>query len=206
MKFKFTLMLSVLLPLNVLCAQAGSAFGLEITPKGEQKLNLATGATEMPQGGTIQDNKTGVKVVAGTISVRSDTITAIDAKLSTRQGGTLHADNIVYSPKQFQVTATGNLSYSDQRVAGLSARTITVDTRSGAVTAVGDVKTKRPSATADQLVALPTKNQLLLSGDAKIMSGGRNVGAEKIMFNLLLGKALLNPVASDVANFAPYLK
>lgn len=187
-------------------AQAASAFGLQITPNGEQKLNLATGSTDMPQGGTIRDNKAGLNVVAGNISIRSDTITATGISLTTRQGGTLKADSIVYNPKQALVTATGNLNYSDKRVKDLQAQTIYVDTRSGAVTAVGNVKTQRPQASAAQLVALPLKSQLLLSGNAKIMSGGQNVAADKILFNLLLGKGTLNPQNGDIAAFAPYLR
>lgn len=187
-------------------AQAASAFGLQITPKGEQKLNLATGSTDMPQGGTIRDNKLGVKVVAAVISVRRDTITASGITLTTRQGGTLRADNLVYNPQQAQVSATGNLNYSDARVKGLSAQTIYVDTRSGAVTAVGNVKTTAPQASAAQLVALPLKNQMLLGGAAKIMSGGQWASADKILFNLAAGKGTLNPKAGDLGAFAPYLK
>lgn len=204
MKKMFVLTLSSLLLASP--AQAASAFGLQIIPKGEQKLNLATGTTDMPQGGTIRDNKTGLNVTAGNISIRSDTITATGTTLTTRQGGTLRADSIVYNPKQALVTATGNLNYSDNRVKGLSAQTIYVDTRSGAVTAVGGVKTTHPQASAAQLVALPLKNQMLLSGNAQIMSGPKNYTADKVIFNLLVGKAVLNPSADDLKAFAPFLK
>lgn len=199
------LLLSSLL-LNALSAQAVSAFGLQIIPRGEQRMNLATGNTDMPQGGTICDSATGLVVQASTISVSGEAVSASGSTLTTRQGGTLRADNVIYTPKQARVTATGNLNYSDSRVQGLSAQTIYVDTRSGAVTAVGNVKTARPQGSAAQLVALPTRQQLLLSGAARLQVGAQHYSADKVLFSLQAGKAVLNPAAADVQPFSPFLK
>ncbi|UWX65273.1 hypothetical protein [Deinococcus rubellus] len=146
-------------------AQSSSAFGLQITPRGAQNLNLATGITDLPQGGTIRDNKAGIKVVANFISIKTgESLSATSAVLTTRQGGTLRAQQITYNQKASLVTATGTLSYSDNRVKNLSAQTIYVDTRSGAVTAVGNVSAATPAASAAQMVALPTKAAILLRG------------------------------------------
>ena len=119
-------------------AQSSTAFGLQITPRGGQNLNLATGTTDLPQGGTVRDNSAGIKVVAGFISIKTgESLSATSAVVTTRQGGTLRAQQITYNQKAGLVTATGTLNYSDNRVKNLSAQTIYVSTRSGAVTAVG---------------------------------------------------------------------
>lgn len=188
-------------------AQGNSAFGLQITPRGAQSLNLATGTTDLPQGGTVRDNKAGIKVVADFISIKTgESLSARSAVLTTRQGGTLRAQQIIYNEKVGLVTATGTLSYSDSRVKNLSAQTIYVDSRSGAVTAVGSVSASTPAASAAQIVALPTKAAILLRGSAKVTALGQSVSGESVLLNLVTGQAQTEASESALAPFAPYLR
>ncbi|AWN23610.1 hypothetical protein DKM44_10525 [Deinococcus irradiatisoli] len=203
------LTLALMGPLTALpaSAQGTSAFGLQITPRGAQKLNLATGVTELPQGGTVRDNKSGVKVVAGFISIKTgESLSATAAVLTTLQGGTLRAQNITYNEKAALVTASGNLSYSDNRVKNLTAQTIYVDTRSGAVTAVGGVSASTPPASAAQMVALPTKASILLRGGAKVTTLGQAVSGETVLLNLVTGQAQTDASESALAPFKAYLR
>ncbi|WP_161880380.1 hypothetical protein [Deinococcus alpinitundrae] len=184
-----------------------SAFGLQITPRGGQNLNLATGTTDLPQGGTVRDNSAGIKVVAGFISIKTgESLSATSAVVTTRQGGTLHAQQITYNQKAGLVTATGALNYSDNRVKNLSAQTIYVSTRSGAVTAVGTVSTSTPAATAAQMVALPTKSAILLRGAAKVNTLGQAISGESILLNLVTGQAQTEASQNALAPFTPYLR
>ena len=188
-------------------AQSASAFGLQITPRGAQNLNLATGTTDLPQGGTVRDNKAGIKVVADFISIkRGESISATGATLSTSQGGVLNASKLTYNQSASLVTATGNLSYSDNRVKELSAQTIYVNTKTGAVTAVGAVKASTPAASANQLVALPTKAQILLRGNAKVTTLGQLVSGENVLLNLVTGVAQTDASAKALAVFTAYLR
>ncbi|AZI42544.1 hypothetical protein EHF33_07130 [Deinococcus psychrotolerans] len=200
---------ALLIPLTALpsLAQSSSAFGLQITPRGAQKLNLATGTTDLPGGGTVRDNKAGLTVVAGFISIKAgESLSASGAVVTTRQGGTLKAQQISYNQKASLVTATGNLSYSDYRVKNLSAQTIYVDTRTGAVTAVGNVSASTPAASAAQMVALPTKSAILLRGAAKVSTLGKDISGETISLNLVTGVADTEVTSSEQAEFAPYLR
>lgn len=188
-------------------AQSTSAFGLQITPRGAQKLNLATGVTELPQGGTVRDNKSGLNVVADFITIKAgESLNATSALLTTKQGGTLRAQRITYNQKASLVTASGNLSYSDNRVKDLSAQTIYVDTRTGTVTAVGNVKASTPSASAAQIVALPTRAAILLRGAAQVSSLGQRVSGDNILLNLVTGQAQTEASDSALAEFLPYLR
>ncbi len=188
-------------------AQGTSAFGLQITPRGAQKLNLATQTTELPQGGTVRDNKSGLKVVAEFISIKTgESLSASSAVLTTKQGGTLRAQNITYNQKASLVTASGNLTYSDYRVKNLTAQTIYVDTRTGAVTALGSVTASAPSASAAQMVALPTKSAILLRGGAKVNTLGQAVSGETVLLNLVTGQAQTDAGEGALAAFTPYLR
>ncbi len=188
-------------------AQGTSAFGLQITPRGGQNLNLATGTTDLPQGGTVRDNSAGIRVVAEFIRIKTgESLSATSAVVTTRQGGTLRAQQITYNQKAGLVTATGTLNYSDNRVKNLSAQTIYVNTRNGAVTAVGNVSTSTPAATAAQMVALPTKAAILLRGAAKVNTLGQMVSGESILLNLVTGQAQTEASQNALAPFMPYLR
>ena len=185
----------------------GSGFGLEITPRGEQVLDLATGNTDLPQGGTVRDNKTGVTVVASFITIKpSDSLSAEGATLSTRLGGTLKAERLLYNQKTANITAKGKLTYSDNRIKNLVAQTLTVDTKTGAVTASGQVTASQPVLSAAKMVALPTKSVILLSGGASVQTFGKTVSGEQVLLNLVTGVAQTEASAGALAPFAPYLK
>ena len=155
----------------------------------------------------MRDNKAGIKVVADFISIkRGESISATGATLSTSQGGVLSASKLTYNQSASLVTATGKLSYSDNRVKDLSAQSIYVNTKTGAVTAVGAVTASTPAVSADQLVALPTKAQILLRGNAKVTTLGQPVSGETVLLNLVTGVAQTDASAKALSVFTVYLR
>ncbi|MEW6423015.1 MAG: hypothetical protein AB1511_15035, partial [Deinococcota bacterium] len=116
----------LLLPLlAALTLGAGSAVtfgGLNVTPRGPQNLNLETGATDLPQGGTATDARAGIRLSAARMQLQTgERLSAQDATLTTRQGGTLRAPSITYDLRQGTVTASGGVTYSDARPKHLTA-------------------------------------------------------------------------------------
>lgn len=194
-------------------AQAVTFAGLDITPRGEQKLNLDTGATELPQGGTAIDAGSGMKLVAARMQLRpGQTLRAQDATVTTRQGGTLKAAEVTYDLKGGTVVATGGVTYHDSRFGDLRAPGMALYLKSGFVTAGGGVKAQRPALSASGLVFDPNTMQVLLTGPAQVSQGPVRAttaaGGRLVMVfggNRLL-RATNSPDNVTLSRFRPYLK
>ena len=185
---------------------ATSAFGLQITPRGAQTLNLATGASELPQGGTIRDAD-GFTAVAATISILpGQSLSATGVTLTTRLGGVLKAQRMTYLPKSSLLTGSGTLSYSDNRFKNLSATTFYVNIRSGVVTAVGAVTASSPTFKAAQVVVLPTKSRVLLLNASLVNVLGQKVSGDQVLLDLVTGQTQTPLSAAALAPYKPYLR
>ena len=184
-----------------------SAFGLQISPRGEQNLNLATGATELPQGGTVRDSGGQFTLVADSISlVPGKSLSASGVTLTNRLGGVLRAQHLTYLPKAALLTGSGTLSYSDNRFKNLSADTFYLDTRSGVVTAVGAVTASSPAISAAQAVVLPTKSNMLLLSAQLVNVLGQKVSGDQLLLNLVTGQTQSPVSAAALAPYQPYLR
>ena len=89
-------------------ALAVSFGNLNVTPRGPQNLNLETGATDLPQGGTATDAKTGLKPVAAPMHIQpanQPTAPAPTATLRPRPPPTAHP--LGYLPPGRAVPTTG---------------------------------------------------------------------------------------------------
>ncbi|MFB9994247.1 hypothetical protein ACFFLM_20020 [Deinococcus oregonensis] len=201
-----------LVALGLGTAQAVTFGGLTVTPRGPQTLNLETGATELPQGGTATDSRGGLKLVAAAMQLNpGSALKAQNATLTTRQGGTLRAQNVIYDLKAGTLTATGNVTYTDVRLKGVSANKVTLYVKTGFVTATGGVKATTPALSGSVLIFDSQTMQTLLSGpfDLKTSAGAK---AGKVGERLLLtfaGNRLTRtstPDAGTLTRFAPYLK
>ncbi|MFC4426089.1 hypothetical protein [Deinococcus navajonensis] len=194
-------------------AQAVTFAGLNITPRGEQKLNLETGATELPQGGTAVDSGSGMKLVASRMQLRpGQSLIAQNATLTTRQGGTLKAAQVTYDLKGGTVVASGGATYHDSRFEALSAPGMALYLKSGFVTAGGGVKAQRPALNASGLVFDPNTMQVLLTGPAQVSQSGvrANTAAGGRLVMVFGGSRLLRATSTPdnvtLARFRPYLK
>jgi lipopolysaccharide assembly outer membrane protein LptD (OstA) len=201
-----------LVALGLSTAQAVTFGGLTVTPRGPQTLNLETGATELPQGGTATDNRGGIKLVASAMQLSPGTaLKAQNATLTTRQGGTLRAQNMTYDLKAGTLTATGNVTYADARLKGVSANKVTLYVKTGFVAATGGVKATTPALSGTVLVFDSQTMQTLLGGPYNLKtSAGATAGkAGERLLLAFAGNRLTRssaPDAGTLARFAPYLK
>lgn len=193
-------------------AQAVSFGGLNVTPRGTQTLNLETGATDMPQGGTATDSRSGLTLTASRMQVKpGEVLSAQGASLKIKRGGTLKANQITYDLKAGTVTATGNVSYSDARLSQLTASSVVLHVRNGFVVASGGVRAVKPNLSGSTLVFDPNTMQAVLTGPFQIRHGkGASGPAAGRLLMTFAGNLLLNatpkPSADDLARFNPYLK
>lgn len=194
-------------------AQAATFGGLNIVPKGAQNLNLQTGVTEMPQGGTVTDRKAGLTLVAAQLSVKEgETLQARGVTLKTGAGGQLKAEQVRYDLKSGVMTVSGKVSYSDSRMRGVQASSMQLYVKTGFVVAKGGVKAAAPALSAQSLVFDPNTMQALVSGPYSLSTRGKTYKGEAGQRVLLrfAGNALTNaaqrPGAADLSRFAPYLK
>ncbi|WP_029479259.1 hypothetical protein [Deinococcus frigens] len=193
--------------------QAVTFGGLNVTPRGPQNLNLDTGVTELPQGGTVTDSKGGLKLVAGAMTLNpGQTLTAQNAVLTTKQGGTLRAAQVVYDLKSSTVTATGSVTYNDARFKNLSAPRVILNVGRAFVTALGGVRADTPALSGAALVFDLTTMQAILTGPYTARQGTLNASADAAGRLLLVFggnqvvRSSVSPDAATLGRFTPYLK
>ncbi|WP_102126610.1 hypothetical protein [Deinococcus planocerae] len=185
--------------------------GLNVTPRGTQNLNLQTGATELPQGGSATDARTGLRLSAARMELQpGERLVTRTATVTTRQGGTLRAGNVTYDLGRGTVTASGGVTYSDARLQGLRAERLILHVRTGFVSALGGVRARAPQLSAAALAFDANTSQVVLAGPYRASAGALGAGAGKHLLLVFGGNRLLratpNPDAATVARFAPYLK
>lgn len=213
MSFRRCLMLLTALTLGAGPASAVTFGGLNVTPRGAQNLNLETGVTDMPQGGTVTDKKASLTMTAARLQLKpGDMLSAQQATVKTKAGGTLIAAQVTYDLKKGVVTATGDVSYSDARMQKVVAPRLTLYTDSGFVVASGHVRAATPALSGSTLVFDLNTMQAVVGGPYTVTTRlGRTAGAagERLLLTFA-GNALTNvtgkPSREDLARFAPYLK
>ncbi|GGL84067.1 hypothetical protein GCM10010840_22340 [Deinococcus aerolatus] len=206
-----TLGLLTLSPFNG--GQAVTFGGLNVTPRGPQNLNLETGVTELPGGGTATDSKGGLKLVASAMTLNpGKTLTAQNAVLTTKQGGTLRAAQVTYDLKSSTVTATGNVTYNDARFKNLSAPRVTLNVGTAFVSASGGVRAEGPALSGAALAFDLNTMQAVLTGPYTARQGTLNASADaEGRLLLVFGghqvvRSSASPDAATLGRFAPYLK
>lgn len=214
---KFPRLIRLLTSLSLLgatpFAQAVNFGGLNVTPRGAQNLNLDTGATDLPSGGTATDSKSGLVLTGSKMQLKpNESLTAQGATVKTKHGGTLNAGNVVYDLKNGTVTASGNVTYSDARVKNLTAPSMVVYVKSGFIVASGGIKASKPELSGATLVFDPNTMQSVVSGpfSLKAMHGSAaGQAGDRLLLNFagnVLTGANPKPSADEVARFNPYLK
>lgn len=205
-----------LLPLLAsLSLSAGSAVtfgGLNVTPRGPQNLNLETGVTDLPQGGTVSDARSGLRLTAARLQLNpGGRLVAQGAILTTRQGGTLRAPNLTYDPGRSTVTASGGVTYGDARLKNLTAGQMVIHLKTGFVSALGDVRAQSPALSGAALAFDLRTAQAALSGPYRLNAGaGQAQGSAGDHLLLTFGGNRLlrtaRPDGANLARFTPYLK
>jgi len=204
------------LPLLALTAVASAAnfAGFAIKPYGDQKVNLATGVTTLAKGGVATDAKQGVTVDAKFIEYKDgDYLNATDAKLVTKDGGTLTGDRISYKVKGGQLSASGDLKYDDQYVKGLTAPSMTIDATRKFAVATGGVTSASPVMRADTVVVDYENNRAVMYGNYRYAYGATRLSSSKadaVMLVTWTGQGRPNvtsrPTTQQLAPYKAYLK
>ncbi|WP_425147346.1 hypothetical protein [Deinococcus sp.] len=190
-------------------ALAASFGAFQITPRGDQKINLETGVTELPGGGTAVDSKTGLTLVARSMRFKSgQTLSAQGVTLRLKDGGALLADTVTFDQRSGVLKASGHLSFTNAQISGLSAAGVQIYTHESAVVASGGVTAKTPALSARSVVVLDAGKKLLLSGPYTLKGKSSSYANTRADSHLLLsGDVATNrPPASLLKPFAPYLK
>lgn len=193
-------------------AVAASLGAFQISARGDQRLNLSTGRTELPQGGTAIDSKNGLSLTGKTLTyLPGQSLQATGANLRLAAGGTLNADTVNYDVKAGTLTASGHLNYTGSRIRGLRAGTVVLYTGSGTVVASGDVRATAPALSASRVVVLKGGRQILLAGNYTLSTGRSRLADATSTARLLLsgtGRQSVNPRPTQAAlrAFLPYLK
>jgi hypothetical protein len=191
---------------------AASLGAFQISARGDQKLNLSTGRTELPQGGTATDSKNGLTLTGRTLNyLPGKSLQATGAVIRVSGGGILSADTVNYDVASGTLKASGHLTYSSARIRGLSAGTIVLYTVSGAVVASGNVRAASPAMSASRVVALNSGRQILLAGNYTLNTGGPRLADAGSSARLLLSgdgsqSVDARPSQAALRAFAPYLK
>jgi hypothetical protein len=194
-------------------AGAVSLGAFQIAARGEQNLNLQTGLTELPQGGTATDSKNGLTLTGRTLSYLPGTsLQATGVQIRTADGGTLSADTARYDVSSGVLKASGHLKYDSSAIQGLVADSVSLYTTSGAVLASGRVRAISPALSASRVVALGGGKQVLLSGNYQLTVGGSRYANPGPAATLLLTNsssgtsATARPTPSALRPFLPFLK
>lgn len=193
-------------------AMAATLGAFQISARGDQKLNLSTGQTELPQGGTATDSKNGLTLTGKTLKyLPGQSLQATGASIRVVAGGTLAADTVNYDVKTGTLKASGHLTYSSARIRGLSAGNVVLYTMSGAVVASGNVRASAPALSASRVVVLNGGRQILLAGNYTLSTGSSRLADAGASARLLLsgtGRQSVTPRPTQAALrvFVPYLK
>ncbi|WP_407570782.1 hypothetical protein [Deinococcus altitudinis] len=204
--------LALTLPAGWTGTLAATLGAFQISARGNQNLNLSTGQTELPQGGTATDSKNGLTLSGKTLKYRpGQSLQATGATIRVAAGGVLNADTVNYDVKTGTLQASGHLNYTSARIRGLSAANVVLYTASGAVVASGNVRATSPTLSASRVVVLNGGGQILLAGNYTLSTGSSRLTDAGASARLLLsgtGRQSVTPRPTQAAlrAFAPYLK
>lgn len=160
----------IFLGLLLAAAYADDFAALNVTPKGDQTLDLATGVTTLPQGGEVVDTESGLKLTGDFIRYHAGDF--IEAKGATVQGkfGDLKAANIYLDAIKQTLQAGGGVSFSAQDFS-VKADSLTVYLEPELALAGGQVHGDKPALEASALLVDSSGHRALLASPYRYQDG-----------------------------------
>jgi hypothetical protein len=177
-KISLALLASALL----LTAGRFSNFSVE---SGEQELDLGTGATTMPRGGVLVDNKNNLRLEGSYIQFKQEEfIRARNATLRSGEG-TFYASSLEYSFRGEQLKLSG-VRYSSSNVKGLSATGGLGLLAESVVVLKGNVRSQDPQLEANTLIIDTARSQALVLGSFSYKDGQSSFRGQREDSTLLI--------------------
>jgi hypothetical protein len=152
---------------------AGAALLAELTvvAYGAQRFDLATGFTELVDGGEVIDQASGVRLTAPWLRyAEGDQLEARDADVELPLGR-LSAPRVEVDLHEARLVASGGVTLIEPTGQVITAATVIFDAREGWAIARGDVTGSDPSFTAAALYVDVESGRLVLEGPYRYQDG-----------------------------------
>jgi hypothetical protein len=167
---------------------AGAALLAELTvvAYGAQRFDLATGFTELVDGGEVTDQASGVRLSAPWLRyAEGDLLEARDAEVDLPLGR-LSAPWVEIDLQDARLVASGGVTLTETTGQVITATTVTFDAREGWATARGDVTGSDPVFTAAALHVDVDSGRLVLEGPYRYEDGLMSLRSEDPLARLQL--------------------
>ncbi len=170
----FTL-LTLIAPLAL--AQTAPFAALQITPYGDQTVDLATGVTTLPQGGEIVDAESGVTLSGSLVTYKeSDYVEVTDGEVAG-EFGSLAAPTVRLDTNAQTLEATGGVTFKGEDLA-LRSDTLTLHLADEVAVAAGSLSSETPALQAAALLVDLQQNAALVVGPYLYQSGPLTLQSE----------------------------
>lgn len=151
-------------------AETAPFAALTVTPAGRQTVDLTTGATTLPDGGTVVDQDTGVTLTAATVRYLDGAY--LDATGVQVEGsfGTLTADALHIDIVHGTLEAEGAL-HLERAGLDVTASRVDYDARREVASFAGPVRAQAPTFEADRVLLDARSGDVLLVGRYRFEDG-----------------------------------
>jgi len=159
--------------------------GFSVEANGDQQVDLATGVTTLPRGGTLTDSKNGLKLVAPYIQYKDgEFIRARQAQLNT--GDTrFNALELDYQFKG-EVLRLKGLTLSSKDFSQISAQEGLAWLAEDRLVLAGEIRSQSPQLRASKMVVDSQSRQALVIGSFSFQDGNVRLSGNRADSLLLL--------------------
>ncbi|MER3478982.1 MAG: hypothetical protein C4327_00450 [Meiothermus sp.] len=159
--------------------------GFSVEANGDQQVDLATGVTTLPRGGTLTDSKNGLKLVAPYIQYKDgEFIRARQAQLNT--GDTrFNALELDYQFKG-EVLRLKGLTLSSKDFSQISAQEGLAWLAEDRLVLAGEIRSQSPQLRANKMVVDSQSRQALVIGSFSFQDGNVRLSGNRADSLLLL--------------------
>ena len=200
----FTLLTFLLVPLAL--AQTTPFAALQITPYGDQTVDLATGVTTLPQGGEIVDQESGVTLSGSLVTYKEgDYVEVTDAEVAG-EFGSLTAPTVRLDTNAQTLEATGGVGFEGEGLA-LRSHTLVLYLEPDIAVAAGGLVSETPALEAAALLVDLQQNAALVVGPYRYENGPLTLQSEaKDFLSLTWGAEETDFEASSTVDPALYTR
>ncbi len=171
----FTLLTLLLVPLAL--AQTTPFAALQITPYGDQAVDLATGVTTLPQGGEIVDEESGVTLTGSLVTYKEgDYVEVTDGEV-TGDFGSLAAPTVRLDINAQTLETTGGVRFEGEGLA-LQSDMLTLYLEPDIAVAAGGLTSETPALEAAALLVDLQQNAALVVGPYHYQNGPLTLQSE----------------------------